>query len=116
MFPCTLPFTITVLLFTSPRTSACSPIARIPSTEEISPCRFPSKTNSFTNLTEPLISTSFERLFLLDNISAIMGVGCVTINGLAARAVVDSPRTRRLPQVPSLLAYGGEPLQYVHNY
>src|SRR5208282_1604235 len=87
MFPCTLPLTITVLLFTPPWTSAFSPIVRIPSTEEISPSRFPSKTNSFTNLTEPLISTSFERLFLLGDISSITGVGCVTVKGLAAAGV-----------------------------
>src|SRR5215469_16695761 len=89
MLPCTLPFTITVLLFTSPRTSAFSPTVRTPSTDEISPSRFPSKTNSFANLIEPLISTSFERLFLL-GVSAITGVGCVTILVSAAGGVGGS--------------------------
>src|SRR5206468_5342949 len=55
----------------------------IPSTEEISPSRFPSKTNSFANLIEPLISTSFERLFLV-GVSAITVVGCVTVSSSAA--------------------------------
>src|ERR1700726_314163 len=115
MFPCTLPFTITVLLFTSPPTSAFSPTVRIPSTEEIWPWRFPSKTNSFSNLSEPLISTSFERLFLLGSISAILGGGCV--NGFAAGGVVGSP------QNPASSAgavcpgvWGDKLLQYVHNY
>src|SRR5580692_5291507 len=117
MFPCTLPFTITVLLFTAPRTSAFSPTVRIPSTEEISPSRFPSKTNSFTNLTEPLISTSFERLFLLGGISAILRFGCVTVNGFAAGGGVDSPQNPASSAgavCPGI--WGDKLLQYVHNY
>src|SRR5208282_3410169 len=78
MCPCTLPFTITVLLLISARTSAFSPIVRTPSTELTSPSKFPSKKNSFANLIDPLISMSFERLFLFGGGSAITGVGCVT--------------------------------------
>src|ERR1700732_5130568 len=77
---------MTVLLLTSPRTSAFSPTVRIPSTEEISPSRFPSKTNSVANLMDPLISTSFERLFLL-GVSAITDVGLFTVFGSAASGV-----------------------------
>src|SRR6266550_9504975 len=63
MLPCTLPYTVIDLVFTSPRMSAFSPIVKTPS-ELISPSTFPSMRSSFWNLIEPLISTSLERMSL----------------------------------------------------
>jgi hypothetical protein len=60
ILPSTVPRTFTDFVLISPRMRACSPIVSVP-VESIVPSTSPSMTNSFRNLTEPLIETPRER-------------------------------------------------------
>lgn len=87
MLPWTLPNTTTDLVFTSPLTKAFSPMVRAPS-EVTSPSILPSMIKSLENLSDPLISTSLLRMFLLElMIRAVAEAGGVGMDG-----VVDTGR------------------------
>ena len=60
ILPSTVPPTFTDFVLISPRMRACSPIVSVP-VESIVPSTSPSISNSFRNLTEPLIETPRER-------------------------------------------------------
>lgn len=65
MFPSTCPNTVTDLVLISPRTWAFSPTVKFPS-ETTSPSIFPSIIRSWENFKFPTISTSLDRMFLLE--------------------------------------------------
>jgi hypothetical protein len=60
ILPSTIPRTFTDFVLISPRMRACSPIVSVP-VESIVPSISPSMSSEFTNLTEPLIETPWER-------------------------------------------------------
>jgi hypothetical protein len=60
ILPSTVPRTLTDLVLISPRMSACSPSVSVP-LESIVPSTSPSMSSGFTNLTDPLIETPWER-------------------------------------------------------